>query len=157
MKLNMEKLKNEKERRKFEANFQEKVATLKSTPENSEYWNHLKSCIQTAAEETIGYTESERIKKPWVTGKMLEKMEERRKWKNINTEEDDLTIKDKAAVSEDEKGFSILKEEVELALKEMKNGKATGVDGITIELVKCLGEDKKEILSLCNEIYEQGN
>ena len=35
-------------------------------------------------------------------------------------------------------------EEVELAIKEMKNGKATGVDGIPNELVKCLGEGKKE-------------
>ncbi|KAJ4438510.1 hypothetical protein ANN_14455 [Periplaneta americana] len=39
--------------------------------------------------------------------------------------------------------------------KEMRNGKATGVDGISTELVKCLDEDKKEILSLCNEINEQ--
>ena len=45
-------------------------------------------------------------------------------------------------------------EEVELTIKEMKNGKAIGVDGIPIELVKCLGEGKKEILSLCNRIYK---
>ena len=38
----------------------------------------------------------------------------------------------------------------------MKNGKATGVDGIPIELVKCLGEGKKEIMSLCNKIYNEG-
>ncbi|KAJ4434539.1 hypothetical protein ANN_23101 [Periplaneta americana] len=66
----------------------------------------------------------------------------------------DLAIEDEAVVSEDEKGFSVLREEVELVLKEMKNGKATGVHGIPIELVNCLGEDKKEIVSLCNEIYE---
>ena len=58
-------------------------------------------------------------------------------------------------MSEDEKGFPILMEEVELAIKEMKNGKATGADGIPIELVKCLGEEKKEILSLCNKIYKE--
>ncbi|KAJ4429004.1 hypothetical protein ANN_26000, partial [Periplaneta americana] len=34
---------------------------------------------------------------------------------------------------------------------------ATGVDGIPIELLKCLGEDKKEILSLCNKMYEKGD
>ena len=47
-------------------------------------------------------------------------------------------------------------EEVELAIKEMKNGKATGVYGIPIELVKYLGEGKKEILSLCIKIYNDG-
>ena len=47
-------------------------------------------------------------------------------------------------------------EEVELAIKEMKNGKATGVDGIPIELIKCFDEGKKEILSLCNKIYNEG-
>ena len=47
-------------------------------------------------------------------------------------------------------------EEVEPAIKEMKNGKATGLDGIPIKFVKCLGEGKKEILSLCNKIYNEG-
>ncbi|KAJ4440254.1 hypothetical protein ANN_08393 [Periplaneta americana] len=66
-----------------------------------------------------------------------------------------LAIEDEAAVSQDEKGFSNLSEEVELALRDMKNGKAIGVDGIPTELVKCIGKDKKEILSLdlCNEIH----
>ncbi|KAJ4438553.1 hypothetical protein ANN_14500 [Periplaneta americana] len=65
-------------------------------------------------------------------------------------------IEDEEAVSKDEKGFSILSEKVELALKEMKNLKVTGVDGIPIELVKSFGENKNQILSLCNEIYEKG-
>ena len=47
-------------------------------------------------------------------------------------------------------------EEVELAIKEIKNGKATGVDRILIEMVKCVGEGNKEILSICNKIYEEG-
>ena len=64
-----------------------------------------------------------------------------------------LKMKD---ISEQEKGFPFLMEDVELAIKEMKNGKATGVDGIPIELIKCLGEGKKEILSLRNKIYNEG-
>ena len=54
------------------------------------------------------------------------------------------------------KDFQFLLEEVELAINEMKNGKTTGVDGIPIELVKCLGEEKMEILFLCNKIYNEG-
>ena len=46
--------------------------------------------------------------------------------------------------------------EIDLAIKEMKNWKATGVDEIPIELVKYLAEGKKEILSLCNMIYNEG-
>ena len=34
-----------------------------------------------------GFQVATRAKKPWITGKMLEKMDERRKWKNNNTEE----------------------------------------------------------------------
>ncbi|KAJ4432746.1 hypothetical protein ANN_21384 [Periplaneta americana] len=48
---------------------------------------------------------------------------------------DDLAMDDEETESKDEKGFSILSEEFELALKEMKNGKVTGVDGIPTELV----------------------
>ncbi|KAJ4443363.1 hypothetical protein ANN_05031 [Periplaneta americana] len=68
---------------------------------------------------------------------------------------DDLAIEDEETASDDEEGYAVLREEVELVLREVENGKATGVDGIPIELVKCLTEDKKEILSLCNEIYEK--
>ncbi|KAJ4433436.1 hypothetical protein ANN_15734 [Periplaneta americana] len=74
----------------------------------------------------------------------------------VTNRRDDLATEDEEAISKDEKGFSIITEEVELALKEMKNGKATGVDEIPIELMKCLGEEKKQILLLRNEIYEKG-
>ena len=67
-----------------------------------------------------------------------------------------LDIENEADISENKKGFPILIEEVELVIKEIKNGKTTGVDGISIALVKCMCEGKKEILSLCNEIYNEG-
>ena len=82
--------------------------------------------------------------------KYVEELYETRKRQTI------LDIENETDMSEDEKGFPILMEEVELATKEMKNGKATGVEGIPIELVKCLREGKKEILSLCNKMYNEG-
>ena len=74
--------------RKFQEKYQEKATNLENPSVNSiEHRTNLKHCVQTTAEEIIGYKENKNIKKPWVTGKMLEKMEERTKWKNINTEE----------------------------------------------------------------------
>ena len=62
-KFDMEKLKNEEERRKLQANFKEKTTNLEThlaIAMNSGI--HLKSCIQTTAEGTIGYKESKNIK-----------------------------------------------------------------------------------------------
>src|SRR2546426_2291449 len=40
-----------------------------------------------SAEKSIGYQKSTRAKKPWVTEAMIVKMNERRKFKNLNTVE----------------------------------------------------------------------
>jgi len=47
----------------------------------------LKSAVISTAEKTIGYQQSKAIRKPCVTQKMIDKMEERRNWKNVHTEE----------------------------------------------------------------------
>jgi len=52
-----------------------------------EDWSTLKRSIIDSAEESIGRTVRRKAKKPWVTEEMLEKMEERRKWKRINSNE----------------------------------------------------------------------
>lgn len=49
-------------------------------------WNRLKSAILKSGEDNIGYEGRRKANKPWVTDQMLDKMEERRKWKNVNTE-----------------------------------------------------------------------
>ena len=68
-----------------------------------------------------------------------------------------LDIENETDISEDELGYPIITEETELVIKEMKNGKATGVDGIPFDLVKCFfGEGMKEILTLCNKNYNEG-
>ena len=50
-------------------------------------WRQLKEAITASAEQTIGYNVQKRIRKPWVTQEMLDKMNERRKWKNITSDE----------------------------------------------------------------------
>ena len=54
-------------------------------------------------------------------------------------------------------GASIMKEEIQKALKSMKDGKATGPDELPAEALKALDEHNIEIItSLCNIIYNSG-
>ena len=48
------------------------------------------------------------------------------------------------------------RDEEKLAISRMKNGKATGMDGIPVELWKCLGEEVIDVLwNMMQGIYEQ--
>ena len=50
----------------------------------------------------------------------------------------------------------ISRNEVKVAISRMKNGKATGMDGIPVEVWKCLGEEGIDMLwNLMQVIYEQ--
>jgi exonuclease III len=51
-----------------------------------EKWTRLKSVIVESAREMVGFKENVKARKPWVSEKMIEKMDERRKWKNVNNE-----------------------------------------------------------------------
>ena len=52
-----------------------------------ERWIKLKNAVKTSAETIIGYKKTKASKKPWVNEQIILKMEERRKWKNVNTAE----------------------------------------------------------------------
>ena len=49
-------------------------------------WRNLKEAITVGAEEVYGCQGARTAKKPWITGEMLDKMDERRKWKSMNTD-----------------------------------------------------------------------
>ena len=54
-------------------------------------------------------------------------------------------------------GASIIKGEIQKALKSMKDGKATGPDKLPTEALRALDERNIEIItSLCNIIYNSG-
>ena len=54
-------------------------------------------------------------------------------------------------------GPSILEDEISQALKELKLGKAEGIDCIPAEFLKTLGEKaKEELIELCQQVYETG-
>ena len=54
-------------------------------------------------------------------------------------------------------GQSILKEEVEKAIQSMKNGKATGSDEISTEILRALDDQNINVITnLCNIMYNSG-
>ena len=49
-------------------------------------WKNIKECVLDTISDLVGKVEK-RARKPWITQDMISKMDERRKWKNVNTEE----------------------------------------------------------------------
>jgi len=49
-------------------------------------WNNIKECVLDTFSDLVGKVEK-RARNPWITQEMISKMDERRKWKNVNTEE----------------------------------------------------------------------
>jgi len=49
-------------------------------------WKNIKECLLDTISDFVGKVEK-RARKPWITQEMISKMDGRRKWKNINTEE----------------------------------------------------------------------
>ena len=85
-------------------------------------------------------------------------------WENYVTELYDRTNRPKTLEGEpeeevdtDEKGSYIVQGEVEEAIKEMRNRKATADDAVPGDVLKLLGEGGLKILTkLINTIYENG-
>ncbi|KAG1714102.1 hypothetical protein GQR58_001748 [Nymphon striatum] len=64
---------------------EEQIENKEKSPwEINERWKDLKNIIIKGAKKHIGYNNRKRIRKPWVTANMLNKMDERKKWKNVN-------------------------------------------------------------------------
>jgi hypothetical protein len=85
-------------------------------------------------------------------------------WENYNKELHDrpnrpvtLEVEPEEQVDADEKGLYILQSEVEKAIKEMRNKKATGDDDVPGDVLKLFGEGGLKIMrKLINTIYETG-
>ena len=70
---------------------------------------------------------------------------------------EDFKLEEERQVESDRKGPGLLIDEIHTAIKEIKNGKAAGVDDIPAEFLKLLDERAMEILAeVCVDIYETG-
>ena len=74
---------------------------------------------------------------------------------NHQTQGDPSVLTNQDVSEEDD--FPILQEEVEAAIKSLKNGKAAGIDNIPAELIKHGGSAVIDILTrICNKIWQTG-
>jgi hypothetical protein len=65
----------------------EKLGAIKYESGNVEVqWNNIMKCALGTMTDLVGKVER-RAKKPWITQKRISKMDEQRKWKNVNNEE----------------------------------------------------------------------
>ena len=68
-------------------NLEEKFGAIGCESGNVEVqWNNMKECVLDTISDLVGKVEK-RARKSQITQEMISKMDERRKWKNVNTEE----------------------------------------------------------------------
>jgi hypothetical protein len=48
-------------------------------------WNNIKECVLDTISDLVGEVKK-RASKPWIAQEIFSKMNERRKWKNVNSE-----------------------------------------------------------------------
>ena len=66
---------------------EEKLGAIECESWNAEVqWKNIKECVLDTISDLVGKVEK-RARKPWITQDMISKMDERRKRKNVNTEE----------------------------------------------------------------------
>ena len=74
------------QRQRVQDTLEEKLCAIGCDSGNVEVqWNNIKECVLDTISDLVGTVE-ERARKPRITQEMIGKMDERRKWKNVNTE-----------------------------------------------------------------------
>jgi len=75
------------QRQRVQDTLEEKLGATGCDSGNVEVqWNNIKECVLDTISDLLGKV-NKRARKPWITQEMISKMDERRKWKNVNTEE----------------------------------------------------------------------
>jgi len=75
------------QRQRVQCTLEEKLGAIGCDSGNVEVqWNNVKGCVLDTISDLVGKVEK-RTRKQWITQEMVSKMDVRRKWKNVNTEE----------------------------------------------------------------------
>ena len=81
----LEKLYTQKQR--VQDTLEGKLGAIECDSGNVEVqWNNIKECVLDTLSDLVGKIKK-RARKPWITQEMISNMDERRRWKNVNTEE----------------------------------------------------------------------
>ena len=75
------------QRQRVQDTLEEKLGAMGCESRNVDVqWNDRKECVLDSISDLVGKIEK-RARNPWITQEVISKMDERRKWKNVNTEE----------------------------------------------------------------------
>ena len=75
------------ERQRVQNILEEKIGAIECESGNAEvHWKNIKECVLDTITDLVGKV-AKRARKPLITQEMISKMDKRRKWKNVNTEE----------------------------------------------------------------------
>jgi len=75
------------QRQSVQDTLEEKLGAIEWESDNAEVqWKNTKECVLDTISNLVGKVEK-RARKPCITQEMISKMDKRRKWKNVNTEE----------------------------------------------------------------------
>ena len=75
------------QRQSVQDTLEEKLGATECESGNAEVqWKNIKECVLDTISDLVGKVEK-RERKPWITQEMISKMDERREWKNVYTEE----------------------------------------------------------------------
>jgi len=75
------------QRQRVKGTLEEKLCAIECDSGNVEVqWKNIKECVLDTIRDLVGKVEN-RARKPWITHEMISKIDKRRKWKNVNTEE----------------------------------------------------------------------
>ncbi|CAF1302854.1 unnamed protein product [Adineta ricciae] len=89
---------------------------------------------------------------------LMEKHDILNRWSEYIEELFDDNRAAKPIIKKNIEGPTIMKDEVRKAIKSMKTNKATGPDGISVEMIQCLDEIGVDMMTkLINQIYDTGN
>jgi len=75
------------QRQRVQDALEEKLSAIERESGNAEVqWKNIKECVLDIISDLVGKVKK-RARKPWITQEIINIMDERRKWKNVNTEE----------------------------------------------------------------------